>query len=403
MSGPTLSTFWGNESSLEAQPIVPGRLYVTVDTHKLFIDVAENTRIQISSEDTRIEDIPIPISQGGTGATSSQDARANLSAADINHTHTPASIGAAASSHSHNTSTTASAGFLRALNGSTSNYMRGDGTWATPPNTTYGVATTSSNGLMASSDKTNLNNLVNGNFGDSVQIKRAAKSSTWYQGRNNAAFRVTEVPSAASYIPGISIPSNAGTWELGTYTNNYCHLSYITNSNYNSGNNTQTADFVFRTDGTISASITGSAGSVAWSNVTGKPSTFIPSAHTQAISQGGTGATSASGALSNLGAAPMGNLKRVDLWSGSVSKGGSVTVTNAFRYAVLWLVVVPGAGESEIIACEYNNRAAQRQIASNQAYILISSSSSGNNKTFTVSGGYDGCKLTKIVGAVRFQ
>lgn len=43
----------------------------------------------------------------------------------------------AASSHSHNIASTSAAGFLRQLNGSTSNYLRGDGTWATPPNTTY--------------------------------------------------------------------------------------------------------------------------------------------------------------------------------------------------------------------------------------------------------------------------
>ena len=45
--------------------------------------------------------------------------------------------GKAASSHSHNTASTSAAGFLRQLNGNTSNYLRGDGTWATPPNTTY--------------------------------------------------------------------------------------------------------------------------------------------------------------------------------------------------------------------------------------------------------------------------
>lgn len=40
--------------------------------------------------------------------------------------------GKAASSHSHSTATTSAAGFLRQLNGSTSNFLRGDGTWATP-------------------------------------------------------------------------------------------------------------------------------------------------------------------------------------------------------------------------------------------------------------------------------
>lgn len=52
--------------------------------------------------------------------------------------------------------TTSVNGLLRQLNGSTSSFMRGDGTWATPPNTTYSTATQSTNGLMSSADKTKL-------------------------------------------------------------------------------------------------------------------------------------------------------------------------------------------------------------------------------------------------------
>lgn len=56
-------------------------------------------------------------------------------------------------------STTAN-GLLRQLNGSTSSFMRGDGTWATPPNTTYAVANESTNGLMAAADKKIMNRLI---------------------------------------------------------------------------------------------------------------------------------------------------------------------------------------------------------------------------------------------------
>lgn len=56
-------------------------------------------------------------------------------------------------------STTAN-GLLRQLNGSTSSFMRGDGTWATPPNTTYAVASESTNGLMAAADKKTMNRLI---------------------------------------------------------------------------------------------------------------------------------------------------------------------------------------------------------------------------------------------------
>lgn len=55
---------------------------------------------------------------------------------------------------------TSANGLLRQLNGSTSNFMRGDGTWASPPNTTYAVANESTNGLMAAADKKTVNRLI---------------------------------------------------------------------------------------------------------------------------------------------------------------------------------------------------------------------------------------------------
>ena len=55
---------------------------------------------------------------------------------------------------------TAANGLLKQLNGSTSSFMRGDGTWATPPNTTYAVANESTNGLMAAADKKTMNRLI---------------------------------------------------------------------------------------------------------------------------------------------------------------------------------------------------------------------------------------------------
>ena len=41
-------------------------------------------------------------------------------------------------------------------------YLRGDGTWATPTNTTYSDATTSAHGLMSAADKTKLNGIATG-------------------------------------------------------------------------------------------------------------------------------------------------------------------------------------------------------------------------------------------------
>lgn len=44
--------------------------------------------------------------------------------------------------------------------GKQTSFLRGDGTWATPPNTTYAVADESTNGLMAAADKKTMNRLI---------------------------------------------------------------------------------------------------------------------------------------------------------------------------------------------------------------------------------------------------
>ena len=44
--------------------------------------------------------------------------------------------------------------------GAQGKYLRGDGTWQTPPNTTYAVANESTNGLMAAADKKTVNRLI---------------------------------------------------------------------------------------------------------------------------------------------------------------------------------------------------------------------------------------------------
>lgn len=67
--------------------------------------------------------------------------------------------GKAATSHTHSIATTSAAGFLRQLDGSTSNFLRGDGTWATPTATVADGSITSAklaNGAVTS-DKIAMN------------------------------------------------------------------------------------------------------------------------------------------------------------------------------------------------------------------------------------------------------
>lgn len=59
-------------------------------------------------------------------------------------------------------------------------FLRGDCTWATPTNTTYSVATTTSNGLMSASDKTKLNNLNSTAMAIST-VSGTAEGSIWFE------------------------------------------------------------------------------------------------------------------------------------------------------------------------------------------------------------------------------
>ncbi len=77
----------------------------------------------------------------------------NVSWTDTNTTYT--NMGAASASAA------GKAGLVPApAAGAQAKYLRGDGTWQTPPNTTYAVANESTNGLMAAADKKTMNRLI---------------------------------------------------------------------------------------------------------------------------------------------------------------------------------------------------------------------------------------------------
>ena len=162
--------------------------------------------------------------------------------------------GKAASSHSHSNATTSAAGFLPKLGGGTANFLRADGTWAKPPDTN----TTYSNMTGATS---------------------------------SAAGKAGLVPAPAAGAATRYLRSD-GTWQVPPDTNTTYTLS--------SFGITATATELNYMDGVTSNVQTQLNGKAASSH---NHSAANITSGTLAIARGGTGATSAASARSNIGAA----------------------------------------------------------------------------------------------------
>lgn len=124
---------------------------------------------------------------------------------------------------------------------------------------------------------------------------------SWIGGRDNVAVFGNSYGQSAgrSYNPVVGQKTSSGAWTIGNLSGNESLIfSYTTDSNYNNGSNNATVVYLPAQGGTIITSATigsqsvnyaKSAGSVAWGNVSGKPSTFTPSSHTHSsISSVGT-------------------------------------------------------------------------------------------------------------------
>ena len=88
---------------------------------------------------------------------------------------------------------------------------------------------------------------VAGNIRATGQIIREGSSQIWANGRNGALLRET---SASGYHTLWSLKTTDGSWDFGEYHinsdwNNIPVLSYVTDSNYNSGNNATTYQIKF--------------------------------------------------------------------------------------------------------------------------------------------------------------
>ena len=108
-----LSIYRGTQAEVSERPVSDGALLFATDTKKIYLDKGFS-RVEMSS----LQDLSDYI-------TSTQlESVIGLLEQAID--------GKAAISHTHDTASTSAAGFMPRLNGSTANYLRGDGSWGTP-------------------------------------------------------------------------------------------------------------------------------------------------------------------------------------------------------------------------------------------------------------------------------
>lgn len=93
--------------------------------------------------------------------------------------------------------------------GKQASFLRGDGTWQTPANTTYSVATQSANGLMSAADKTKLDG-----FGSASSYATASTASSLNSRITSVESRLNSrsIGFAADVILSSVVPNGAGTW-----------------------------------------------------------------------------------------------------------------------------------------------------------------------------------------------
>lgn len=83
-----------------------------------------------------------------------------------------------------------------------------------------------------------------------AQIQRAGSSTIWYQGRTNAMIRIN---SYSGYNAIASMKTTNGDWSLGVFANNVLYFTYITDTNFNAGTNTTTAQVYINASGSVYA------------------------------------------------------------------------------------------------------------------------------------------------------
>lgn len=171
-----------------------------------------------------------------------------------------------------------SAGYVPApAKGQQGRYLRGDGTWATPTNTTYGDATTSAHGLMTAADKAKLNGIASnannyshptssGNKhipagGSAGQILRWSADGTATWGADNNTTYSAFKGATSSTAGGSGLVPTPGTADVGKVLKGSGAWGTLGKGDVGLGNVDNTADSAKSVKYATSAGSAGSAGS----------------------------------------------------------------------------------------------------------------------------------------------
>lgn len=187
------------------------------------------------------------------------------------------------------------------------------------------------------------------------QIQKAGTGTSWREGRDKAIIRnTTSAIASNAYNPVVSIKTYEGTWEIGGYSNNSLHFSYVTDANYNNSVNERTNYmYIVGNTGKLVASggFQGNGASLTSLNADNISTGTLP------IARGGTGQTTVANAINNLiqNGCTVGNSDPVDgdtyLASYADGKNTAGTGTNTFHrrpVEKLWNYIA-GKGDSRYL------------------------------------------------------